>query len=84
MHRAWELKTKHTLQLTLPRGSAQEVVTADNIRDPIGRVIHHDGEVIGPCTISPAQDEVANLLGDILRNSPRSPILKLLRSFFHL
>jgi hypothetical protein len=84
MHRARELKTKQTLKPALSRGSAQEVVTADNIRDPIGCVINDDREVVGPCTISPAQDEVANLLGDILRDSPRSPILKLLRSFLHL
>jgi len=84
MHRPRERKTEQTLKLTLSRGGAQKIVTPDNIGDPISGVINHDCEVVGPCTISPPQDEIADLLGDILHDSPGSPIFKLLRSFFNL
>jgi hypothetical protein len=84
MHRARERETEQTLKLTLSRGGAQKIGTPDNICDAIGCVINHDCEVVGPCTISPPQDEIADLLGDILHDSPGSPIFKLLRSFFNL
>jgi hypothetical protein len=84
MHRARERKTEQTLKLTLSRGGAQKIVTPDNICHLISGVINHDREVVSPCPISAPQDEIADLLGDILRDSPGSPIFKLLRSFFNL
>jgi hypothetical protein len=84
MHRARELKTKQTLKLTLARGGAQEVVTPNNIRDSIGCVIHDDCEVVGPGTVCSPQNEVTDLLGDILPDSPGSPIIKTLGTFLNL
>jgi hypothetical protein len=84
MHRARERETKQTLKLALSCGGAQEVATANNIRDPIGCVIHDDCEVVGPGTVCSPQNEVTDLLGDILRDSPGSPIIKTLGTFFNL
>jgi len=84
MHRARELKTKQTLKLALSRGGGQEVVTPNNIRDPIGCIIHDDREVVGPGTVCSPQDKVTDLLGDILRDSPGSPVVETLGTFLNL
>jgi len=84
MHRTREREAEQTLKLALPCGGAQQVVSPNNIRDPIGCVINDDREVVGPGTICSPQDEVTDLLGDILRHSPRSPVVKTLRAFLNL
>jgi hypothetical protein len=84
MHRAREREAEQTLKLTLPCGGAQEVVPPNDIRDPIGCVINDDREVVGPGTTCSPQDEVTDLLGDILRDSPGSPVVKTLRTFLNL
>jgi hypothetical protein len=84
MHRARERETKQTLKLALSCGGAQEVATANNIRDPIGCVINDDREVVGPGAVCSAEDEVTDLPGDILRDSPGSPIVETLGTFLNL
>jgi hypothetical protein len=84
MHHAREREAKQTLKLTLSCGGAQEVVSPNNIGDPIGCVINDDCEVVGPGTICSPQDEVTDLLGDILRDSPGSPVVKTFGTFLNL
>ncbi len=64
------------LQVDLPRGGVQEVLTAQDVGDPLVGVIHHGGEMIGVVPIAAVHHEVAHFACQVLNDLPLHAVLE--------
>ena len=62
------------LQQDLTCRRSDQVRPADDIGDPLQRVVDDDGELIGVKPVGALDDEVADLAGQILRLRPLQPV----------
>jgi hypothetical protein len=50
----------------LPRGIAGQIFPTHYMSDPLVGIVHHDGKLVGPQAITPFENEVPHLLGEVL------------------
>lgn len=59
-------QTQGALQQNLPRGVVGQILPAYDVCDALSRIIYHHCQLVGPQTVCPFENKVANLRADVL------------------
>lgn len=62
MAEGWRGEAQQAVEILLLGNGEEEVASSDYLGDAHERVVHDDGELVGPCAVASAEDEVAALV----------------------
>ena len=60
--------------MDLPRSGDQQIGAPDHMGDALPGVVHHHRQLVGKVAVGPADHEIADLLGQILRLLPQNTV----------
>ena len=67
-------QAQRALQQDLAGGGVEQVRPAHDIGDPLFRIVHDHRQLVGPVAIRSAQDHIADVAVDRLRDAPLQTI----------
>src|SRR6185312_6530459 len=76
VHRAWRRHGQGSRKLPLAARGVQQVDAADHVRDALGRIVHHNHELIGPETVGAPDDEIAHVACHVLALRSEQAVLE--------